>query len=121
MNTTLVIVVIAVAVYDFTNGFHDAADMVATAIASRAIRPAIAIGIVSLFTLIAPFTVGLAVADTIGSFVDISASSYLAGESVVVAALAAAHAYTVFEDLVYTRKLYPANDEHAFAVTIKSR
>ncbi len=34
---------------------------------------------------------------------------------------ALAHAYTVFEDLVHTRKLYPANDEQAFAVTIKSR
>ena len=32
---------------------------------------------------------------------------------------ALAHAYTVFEDLVHTRKLYPANDVQAFAVTIK--
>jgi PiT family inorganic phosphate transporter len=56
----MVAVVIAVMVYDFTNGFHDAADMVATAIAFRAIRPAVAIGIVSLFTFLGPFTVGLA-------------------------------------------------------------
>ncbi len=95
MNTTLIIVVIAVAVYDFTNGFHDAADMVATAIASRAMQPAAAIGIVSFFTLIAPFTVGLSVADTIGTFVDISAGSVIAGESVVVAALAAAISYNL--------------------------
>jgi len=59
MSVTLIVVVIAVAVYDFTNGFHDAADMVATAIASRAMRPAVAIAIVSVFTLIAPFTIGL--------------------------------------------------------------
>ena len=111
MDTTLVIVVIAVAVYDFTNGFHDAADMVATAIASRAMRPAIAIGIVSLFTLIAPFTVGLAVADTIGSFVDISASSSLAGESVVVAALAAAVSYNLATWLLG----YPSSSSNSLA------
>jgi hypothetical protein len=45
----MIAVVIIVAVYDFTNGFHDAADMVATAIASRAMRPAVAIGIAGLF------------------------------------------------------------------------
>jgi PiT family inorganic phosphate transporter len=111
MNTTLVIVVIAVAVYYFTNGFHDAADMVATAIASRAMRPAIAIGIVSLFTLIAPFTVGLAVADTIGSFVDISASSSLAGESVVIAALAAAVSYNLATWLLG----YPSSSSNSLA------
>ena len=71
LDFALIAVVISVAIYDFTNGFHDAADMVATAIASRAMRPAVAITIVSLFTFIAPFTIGLAVADTIGTFVSI--------------------------------------------------
>lgn len=91
----LVAVVIAVAVYDFTNGFHDAADMVATAIASRAMRPSMAIGIVSLFTFLGPFTVGLAVADTVGTFVDVSAAPSLAGAAVVIAALSAAISYNL--------------------------
>ena len=43
-------VVITVVLYDFTNGFHDAADMIATAIASHAIKPSIAIFLVSFFT-----------------------------------------------------------------------
>ena len=80
MNIILVVVIIAVAVYDFTNGFHDAADMVATPIASHAMRPSVAIGIVSAFTFIAPFTIGLAVANTIGTFVNIGSASSLAGE-----------------------------------------
>ena len=67
MSVTLIVVVIAVAVYDFTNGLHDAADMVATAIASRAMRPAVAIAIVSVFTLIAPFTIGLGGCPRIGT------------------------------------------------------
>ena len=33
---------------------------------------------------------------------------------------ALAHAYAVFQDLVTTRKLYPANAEQDFKVTIKS-
>jgi hypothetical protein len=34
---------------------------------------------------------------------------------------ALAHAYTVFEDLVDRRRLYPANEEQEFKVIIKKR
>lgn len=91
----LVLVVILVAVFDFTNGFHDAADMVATAIASRAMKPGMAIGIVTFFTFIAPFSVGLAVADTVGTFVDVGAVSTIKGESLVIAALLSAVTYNM--------------------------
>jgi len=91
----LIAVVLAVGIFDFTNGFHDAADMVATAIASRAMKPATAIAIVGLFTFIAPLTIGLAVADTIGTFVDLRSASAIAGESVVIAALFSAITYNV--------------------------
>lgn len=93
MSIALITVIIVVAIYDFTNGFHDAADIVATPIASRVMRPAVAIAIVSIFTFIAPFTIGLAVANTIGTFVDIETVSNLTGESVVIAALLAAISY----------------------------
>ena len=33
--------------FDYTNGFHDAADMVATAIASRAMSPGVAIALLT--------------------------------------------------------------------------
>jgi PiT family inorganic phosphate transporter len=91
----LIIVVISVVLFDFTNGFHDAADMVATAIASRAMSPLIAIATVSIFTFLGPFLVGLAVADTIGNFVEINSVSALVGESVVIAALFAAVSYNL--------------------------
>ena len=91
----LILVVIAVTLFDFTNGFHDAADMVATAIASRAMKPLTAIVIVSVFTFLGPFLVGLAVADTIGSFVEINSVAALTGESVVIAALFAAISYNL--------------------------
>ncbi len=91
----LILVVIAVTLFDFTNGFHDAADMVATAIASRAMKPLTAIVIVSVFTFLGPFLVGLAVADTVGSFVEINTVPALTGESVVIAALFAAISFNL--------------------------
>jgi len=95
INLSLILVVLIVAVFDFTNGFHDAADMVATAIASRAMKPAVAIALVTCFTFIAPFTIGLAVADTVGTFVNIHADTSLTGESVVIAALLTAISYNL--------------------------
>lgn len=95
ISLSLILVVLVVALFDFTNGFHDAADMVATAIASRAMRPAVAISIVTSFTFIAPFTVGLAVADTVGTFVNIQSSSSSIGESVVISALLTAVSYNL--------------------------
>jgi len=95
IDLMLIVVVIVVAIFDFTNGFHDAADMVATAIASRAMRPAVAIMLVTGFTFIAPFVVGLAVADTIGTFVDIGGADARTAQTVVIAALLAAISYNL--------------------------
>ncbi|MDX2476679.1 MAG: inorganic phosphate transporter [Gammaproteobacteria bacterium] len=111
INLSLILVILAVAVFDFTNGFHDAADMVATAIASRAMKPAVAIGIVTCFTFIAPFTIGLAVADTVGTFVNISSASSLAGECVVVAALLTAVSYNLLTWLLG----YPSSSSNSLA------
>ncbi len=89
-------VVITVFLYDFTNGFHDAADMIATAIASHEIRASFAIFLVSFFTFLGPLLAGLAVADTVGTFVDISFVSVKLAQSVVIAALLAAVSYNLF-------------------------
>jgi len=95
--TTILIIltVVSVFIFDFTNGFHDAADMVATAIASRAMKASVAIAIVSIFTFIAPLTVGLAVADTVGTFVNITAAPLRDAQALVIAALLAAVTYNL--------------------------
>lgn len=89
----LIITIIAVSIFDFTNGFHDAADMVATAIASRAMTPTISILLVTAFTFIAPFIAGLVVADTIGNFVNIRGVDTLTAESIVLAGVLSAITY----------------------------
>lgn len=68
----IVIAIIFVVIFDFTNGFHDASNMIASAIASRAILPVRAVIIVAVFSFLGPLLGGTAVANTIGKFIEIS-------------------------------------------------
>lgn len=64
-STIIVVIVIALALFfDFTNGFHDTANSSATAIATGALRPRIAVLIAALMNLIGAF-LSTAVAKTI--------------------------------------------------------
>lgn len=72
MDTLLLLAlttVVIVLVFDYTNGFHDAANIVATVIASRAMTPAQAVVVVGFFEFLGPLLGGTAVANTIGGFV----------------------------------------------------
>ena len=64
-----IVTVAIVLVFDYTNGFHDAANIVATVIASHAMTPAQAVVLVGFFEFLGPLLGGTAVADTIGGFV----------------------------------------------------
>lgn len=64
--------IVAVLAFDCSNGFHDASNVVATVIASRAMSPAQAILIVGFFHFVGPLLGGTAVANAIGTFVDLS-------------------------------------------------
>lgn len=55
--------------FDFTNGFHDTANMVDSVVATQAMTPVQAILIVSLFTLLGPLLGGTAVANTLGELI----------------------------------------------------
>lgn len=85
---TLLISLICLAlIFDFLNGFHDSANIVATMISSRAMSPRTALSIVALAEFAGPFLLGVAVAKTIGSEVATPDSVTIA---VVMAALASA-------------------------------
>lgn len=74
MITGLVIATIMmVLIFDYTNGFHDASNVVATVIASHAMTPIQAVILVAIFEFLGPLLGGTAVANTIGSFIDVSA------------------------------------------------
>ncbi len=81
---TVILLIALALVFDFLNGFHDSANIVATMIASRALSGRQALTITAIAEFIGPFLFGVAVATTIGHEV-------LHGEeirlSVVIAAL----------------------------------
>src|SRR5689334_22405433 len=61
----LVIVVATALAFDFTNGFHDTANVVAASISTRAMPPRIAVGYASIFNFVGAF-LSLKVAATVG-------------------------------------------------------
>jgi PiT family inorganic phosphate transporter len=65
MELTLVLVVALALAFDFTNGFHDSANAVATSIATKAIRPKVAVAAAAVLNFAGAF-VSLEVASTVG-------------------------------------------------------
>jgi len=53
-------------VFDFMNGFHDAANAIATVVSTGVLKPQSAVAMAAFFNFIAIFVVGLKVATTIG-------------------------------------------------------
>lgn len=70
----LVVGIIAVAlVFDFLNGFHDAANSIATVVATRVLTPFQAVLWAAFFNFVSAFTFGTGVASTVGKgFVNVS-------------------------------------------------
>src|SRR5437773_6660301 len=69
MSTSLLIVIglIGVALtFDFINGFHDAANSIATVVSTRVLSPGQAVVWAAFFNFVAAFGFGTAVAKTIG-------------------------------------------------------
>jgi inorganic phosphate transporter, PiT family len=66
MDELLLVVVVAVALaFDFTNGFHDTANVIATSVSTRAISPRAAVAVATVANLAGAF-VTTAVATTVG-------------------------------------------------------
>lgn len=64
----LVVLIIAVAlIFDFINGFHDAANSVATVVATRVLTPLQAVVWAAFFNFVSAFSFGTGVAKTVGS------------------------------------------------------
>jgi PiT family inorganic phosphate transporter len=67
VNIELLVFILTALIFDFLNGFHDSANVVATAIASQAMSPRSALIMTALANLAGPFLFGVAVATTIGN------------------------------------------------------
>src|SRR5579862_5156768 len=75
MNSlALIVLIIAVAfVFDYINGFHDAANSIATVVATRVLTPFQAVLWAAFFNFVSAFLFGTGVASTVGKgFVDLA-------------------------------------------------
>lgn len=61
-----VTIVLVALVFDFLNGFHDAANSIATVVSTRVLSPRVAVIWAAFFNFVAAFTFGTAVAKTMG-------------------------------------------------------
>jgi PiT family inorganic phosphate transporter len=93
-------------IFDYINGFHDAANSIATVVSTRVLSPGKAVVWAAFFNFIAAFTFGTAVARTVGSgMIDINVVTF----AVVFGGLAGA----IIWDLVTWYFGLPTSSSHA--------
>jgi PiT family inorganic phosphate transporter len=91
--TTYIIAIIAIAfLFDFSNGFHDSANSIATVVGTRVLKPIHAVVWAAGFNFLAAFWVGTAVAKTMGAgMVEVS----IVDPNVILGALLGALAWNI--------------------------
>jgi len=106
-NLLAVIALIFVALaFDYINGFHDAANSIATVVSTRVLSPGKAVVWAAFFNFVAAFTFGTAVAKTVGSgLVDLRIVTF----SVIFAGLMGA----IIWDLITWYYGLPTSSSHA--------
>ncbi len=106
MTTAVVLAILVALAFALTNGFHDAANAIATLVATRIARPIPAVILAATFNLIGPFVVGAAVANTTGKIVDLGGTQEIA---VIGAGLTGA---TIWNVITWSRGI-PSSSSHA--------
>ena len=107
MEIALVVLVITVAlVFDYINGFHDAANSIATVVSTRVLKPGQAVVWAAFFNFAAAFGFGTAVASTVGKgMIDINIVTF----AVILAGLTGA----IVWDLITWYYGLPTSSSHA--------
>jgi inorganic phosphate transporter, PiT family len=83
---SIVAIVLLALVFDFTNGFHDAANSIATVVSTRVLTPRVAVVWAAVFNFVAFLVFQTHVANTVGKTVD----SAVVSEAVIFAGLVGA-------------------------------
>jgi PiT family inorganic phosphate transporter len=105
MTWVLIAVVTVALIFDFTNGFHDAANAIATSIGTRALRPATALTMAAVLNIVGGVIYPTSVANTMTQIVSTAAAS----QELVLAALLGAIAW----NLVTWHFGIPSSSSHA--------
>ena len=106
MLTLVVFIVLVALVFDFINGFHDAANSIATVVSTRVLTPLQAVVWAAFFNFVAAFGFGVGVARTVGKGV---VEPSVVDQWVILAGLAGAIAW----DLITWYWGLPTSSSHA--------
>src|SRR3990167_1197498 len=87
---TIAAIIALAFIFDFINGFHDAANAIATVVSTRVLSPRTAVAMAAFFNFVAFLVFGLAVATTIAKGI---VEPYSVTQEVIFAALVGAIAW----------------------------
>ncbi|MEO5858298.1 MAG: inorganic phosphate transporter [Pyrinomonadaceae bacterium] len=108
---SLVVLIIVVAlIFDYVNGFHDAANSIATVVATRVLSPGVAVAWAAFFNFVAFLVFGTAVAKTIGG--DMIDIAKIPGSDQLFVLLAAVVGATIWNLITWYLGL-PTSSSHA--------
>ena len=109
MDLAIVITVVVVALaFDYTNGFHDAANAIATSVSTRALTPRIALILAAVMNFVGAL-LGQKVAHTVSDTIDTSGFSPTHGLTIVMCGLLGA----IIWNLTTWRLGLPSSSSHA--------
>jgi PiT family inorganic phosphate transporter len=106
VSAELIAAIVVTVAFTFTSGVHDAADAVATLVATRAARPGPALLMTIACTMVGPLLLGAAVAGTVEDLLALP-------DSMVVAVIGAALTGAVVWNVVSWRMGLPSSSTHA--------
>jgi PiT family inorganic phosphate transporter len=102
----LVLLILVALAFDFMNGFHDAANSIATVVSTRVLTPRVAVAWAAFFNFVAAFGFGVAVATTVGKGI---VQPHVIDNAVIFAGVTAAFLW----DWITWRYGLPSSSSHA--------
>jgi len=111
MSPIMLVIIMTVAVallFDVINGFHDAANSIATVVSTRVLSPRVAVWWAAFFNFVAMFIFAPSVADTISKIVKIDGH-----DTVYVYVVLAGLIGAIIWDLITWRMGLPTSSSHA--------
>ncbi|MCY1047706.1 inorganic phosphate transporter [Corallococcus sp. bb12-1] len=111
----VVLIVIVALVFDFINGFHDAANSIATVVSTRVLSPNLAVAWAAFFNFVAAFAGGVHVANTMGKGIINFEMLRAAGPSAVLMVIFSALMGAITWNLLTWWWGLPSSSSHALA------
>ncbi len=113
LTIVVILTLLIILVFSYTNGFHDISNIIATMIASGAMSARQALLMASVFEFVGPLVVGTMVANTIGSLINVEVITSEYGSQHVIIIVAAGIVAAIGWNLVTWYLGLPSSSSHA--------